>query len=242
MPAGLDALGGGREAGAPWVTRVLLVTLAIRANVAPAIPQRRGVEDAAPYGRLLNRTMRHMTQRVRKTVPKQPAHFTAPLKHASRNHRRGRRPRRPFRWMTDDVGLLLNATIHVVGRTVLGAPPLVDRRRRFRAPTSPHVVGAGFHARPAWVDWQRYYAAPTLHQPLSHAASRRDSSPFRGAEGWAEVCGVCASVCRDADAYVPLIPVRGGVLDAPRSCDRRGGLDASVRRALLHPRYPRRSR
>ncbi len=49
-PAGSDTWGGGREAGAPWVTRVLLVTLAIRANVSPAIPQRRGVEDAAPYG------------------------------------------------------------------------------------------------------------------------------------------------------------------------------------------------
>ncbi len=67
------------------------------------------------------------------------------------------------------------------------------------------------------------------YQPLSHAASRRDSSPFRGAERWAEVCGVCASVCRDADTVVFLPPVRGGVLDAPRSLDCRAALDASVR-------------
>ena len=101
------------------------------------------------------------------------------------------------------MDLLLNATTRAVGRTVPGAPPSDDQRRRFnahtspprphlrwstgdavfRVPTSPHVVGAGFHARPASVDGRRYYAAPTLHQPLSHAAKRRDSSPFRGAEG-----------------------------------------------------------
>ena len=88
-----------------------------------------------------------------------------------------------------------------------------------------------------WVDWQRRHAAPTLHQPLSHAASRRDSSPFRGAEGFAEVCGVGASVYHDADTVVFLQPVRGGVLDAPRSRDRRAELDASVRLDRLHLRH-----
>ena len=39
--------------------------------------------------------------------------------------------------MTDDVDLLLNATPRAVGRTVPGAPPSVDRWRRFRAP--PHL-------------------------------------------------------------------------------------------------------
>ena len=68
-------------------------------------------------------SLRHETQQLRKAIPKRPAHLTAPLKPASRNHRRGRRPRRPFRWMTDNVGLLLNATTRVVGRTVPGAPP-----------------------------------------------------------------------------------------------------------------------
>ena len=91
--------------------------------------------------------------------------------------------------------------------------------------------------------------APTLHQPLSHGAKRRDSSPFRGAEGWEEVCGVSASAyrdadtyCHDADTYVSLMPVRGGVLDAPWSCDHRADLYAPVRRAQFYPCLPRRAR
>ena len=79
-------------------------------------------------------------------------------------------------------------------------------------------------------------------QPLSHGALRRDSSPFRGAEGWAEVCGVYASVYHDADTSVSLPPVRGGVLDAPWSRDCRGGVVADGRRGRLHPRHPRRAR
>ena len=74
---------------------------------------------------------------------------------------------------------------------------------------------------------------PRWYQPLSHGATRRDSSPFRGAEGWAEVCGDGASVYRDADAYVSLTPVRGGVLDAPRLRNRRGGVGADVWRDRL---------
>ena len=109
----------------------------------------------------------------------------------------------------------------------------------FRTPTSPHPVGAGFHARPALVDRRRYCAAPTLHQPLSHAASRRDSSPFRGAERWEEVCGVYALASHDAVTFVPLTPVRGGVLDAPRSRDCRGGLNATVRLDRFCPHFPR---
>ena len=38
---------------------------------------------------------------------------------------------------------------------------------------------------------------------------------------------------------VSLLPVRGGVLDAPRSCDRRAALDASFRRDRQHPRLIR---
>ena len=120
----------------------------------------------------------------------------------------------------------------VVGRTVPGAPPSVDGLRWFRAPTYRH-------ARPARVDWQRYCAPHTLHQPLSHGAERRDSSPFRGAEGWDETCGACASVYHDADTSVSLPPVRGGVLDAPRSRDCRGRFVADVWRDQLHPRHPR---
>ena len=91
----------------------------------------------------------------------------------------------------------------------------------------------------ALVDGRRYCIAPTLHQPLSHGAKRRDSSPFRGAKGWEAVCGVCASVYHDADTVVFLPPVRGGVLDAPWSRDCRAALDASIRPDRLHPRLIR---
>ena len=80
---------------------------------------------------------------------------------------------------------------------------------------------------------------PRWRQPLSHGAARRDSSPFRGAEGWAKICGVYASVYNDADTSVSHSPVRGGVLDAPRSRDRRGELVADVQRDRLHPRLIR---
>ena len=78
-------------------------------------------------------------------------------------------------------------------------------------------------------------------QPLSHGATRRDSSPFRGAEGWEEVVTLYASVYHDAATSVSLLPVRGGVLDAPRWCDRRAALDASVWPDQLHPRHLRRA-
>ena len=83
--------------------------------------------------------------------------------------------------------------------------------------------------------------APTLHQPLSHGALRRDSSPFRGAEGWEDAWGVYALVCRDADTVVFLAPVRGGVLDAPRLRDCRG-VGADGRRGRLRRRLMRRVR
>ena len=54
VPAGLDTLGGGREAGAPWEMRVRLGTPAIRANVTPTVTRPRRTEDGAPYGRLRN--------------------------------------------------------------------------------------------------------------------------------------------------------------------------------------------
>ena len=57
-PAELHTLGCGREAGAPWKTRVPLVTPAIRNHLAPAISQPRCTEDGAPYGRQRNRPCR----------------------------------------------------------------------------------------------------------------------------------------------------------------------------------------
>ena len=138
-----------------------------------------------------------------------------------------------------------------VGCTVLGAPRLSDcrgivgadgRRGRFcprfprrarLASTAQRMQFRGHSPRTIFT------GAPTLHQPLSHGAERRDSSPFRGAEAWEEVCGVYASASHDADTYVSLTPVRGGVLDAPWSWDCRGGVDAAVRRDQPHPRHPR---
>ena len=104
------------------------------------------------------------------------------------------------------------------------------------------VEALPYGGRVAWVDGQRYCAAPTSHQPLSHGALRRDSSPFRGAEGWADILALYAHVYHDADTFVPLTPVRGGVPDAPRWCDRRGGFTASVRPARQHARLIRRAR
>ena len=63
--------------------------------------------------------------------------LTAPLKPTSRNSRRGRRPRRTFLRMTNGMDLLLNATTRAVGRTVPGAPPLVDGRRQYHASSPP---------------------------------------------------------------------------------------------------------
>ena len=50
-------------------------------------------------------------------------------------------------------------------------------------PTPSFIPGrAGVEARP-YGGWRGILSSPTLHQPLSHGAKRRDSSPFRGAEG-----------------------------------------------------------
>ncbi len=50
--AGYDTWGDGREASTPYQTRVPPATPDIRTNFTPAIPRTRGVEDAAPYGRV----------------------------------------------------------------------------------------------------------------------------------------------------------------------------------------------
>ena len=69
VPAGLDAWGGGREVGAPWKTRVSLVTPAIRNHLAPAISQPRCTEDGAPYGRQRNERCGMERNGCRQTVP-----------------------------------------------------------------------------------------------------------------------------------------------------------------------------
>ena len=52
MPAKLHTLGGGREVGAPWVTRSKLVRPNVRNQPTLAVTRTRGVEDAAPYGQV----------------------------------------------------------------------------------------------------------------------------------------------------------------------------------------------
>ena len=83
----------------------------------------------------------------------------------------------------------------------------------------------------------------TPHQRCTNpsvTAQSAATAPLSGEpRAWAVVCNDGASVYHDADISVSLPPVRGGVLDAPRSRDRRGGLDAAVRPDQPHPRRPR---
>ena len=163
-------------------------------------------------------------------------------------------------------------TLPPVGRTVLGAPPLCDRRAALDAPIerdrqhpchprrvylaatiqriqsrghSPRTIFTGaptlfVHPRREGVE-ALPYGVVGRHPPLTHVAlnpsvtarSAATAPPFRGAEGWVEVCGVCASVYHDADTVVFLPPVRGGVPDAPPLRDCRGEVGAVVGRDRL---------
>ena len=55
-------------------------------------------------------------------------------------------------------------------------------------------------------------------------------------------CEGPAHITSYAEAFDTLQPVGGGVLDAPRSREYRGGLDAAVRHDRWRPRHPRRVR
>ena len=88
--------------------------------------------------------------------------------------------------------------------------------------------------------------SPTGPPPLTHVAptpqSRRYAPrqlPFQGSRGMGGGGYLFASASHDADTYVYLLPVRGGVLDAPRLRDCRGEMGADGRRGRLHSRYPR---
>ena len=81
--------------------------------------------------------LRNMTQRAWKLYPDNPPTSRLRRNIPTRTPRRGRRPRRPFRRMTDDVFAMRKHSPHVVGRTVPGAPPLSFYQRR-----------AGVEARP----------------------------------------------------------------------------------------------
>ena len=126
----------------------------------------------------------------------------------SRNRRRGRRPRRPFRVMTNDVGYTLTPFNHVARAGKASAShlrctnPSVTALWAATATLSGEPRGWGAGEPTLSVDQRRagvearpygglgrftgnvvatYQRRP---QPLSHGPSRRDSSPFRGAEGW----------------------------------------------------------
>ena len=112
---------------------------------------------------------------------------------------------------------------------------------------SVHQRRAGVEDKPlrwkaAWVDRRRYYAPPTLHQPLSHAASRRDSSPFRGAEG---VGGGLRRLraCLPRCGYCGFPPARKGRRPRrPAVAGLPGWVVADVERDRFCPRHPRRAR
>ena len=76
--AGYDTWGDGREASTQYQTRVPPATPDIRTNFTPAIPRTRGVEDAAPYGRVRDVGCGIVVNRCAKaTASTQPS---APLK------------------------------------------------------------------------------------------------------------------------------------------------------------------
>ena len=123
----------------------------------------------------------------------------------------------------------------------LSPPPNVfDPAGTARAPFHTGEPASSFLPRRAGVEARPYGG----HQHLTDAGTNPSVTPLRAAtaplsgepRAWAEVCGVYALVYHDADTVVFLSPVRGGVLDAPRSLDCRAALDASVRHtcASLH--------
>ena len=103
-----------------------------------------------------------------------------------------------------------------------------------RAPFFTGEPTSSVHPRRAGVEARPYGRHPHLTHVAPTPQSRRKAPrqlPFQGSRGaWEEVCGDGASAYRDADSYVSLTPVRGGVLDAPWLRDCRGGVVAAVGR------------
>ena len=73
VPAGYDTLGWWTLPGAPWITRLQAVTPNVRTQPTPAVTQPRGVEDAAPYGRLRNVGISITVNRCRNAADLLPA-------------------------------------------------------------------------------------------------------------------------------------------------------------------------
>ena len=73
VPAGSNTWGGGRKVGATWETQALSVTPNGCNQPTPAVTRRRGVEDAAPYGRVLNVSVRIVVNRCVNAANLHPA-------------------------------------------------------------------------------------------------------------------------------------------------------------------------
>ena len=182
---------------------------------AVSVDRRRRTEDGAPYD-------------VWESISVKPT--------SSVIRRKGRRGRRPLRGVREgrfqrsrDVQFTALVTMYAtslvshspVGCTVLGAPWLRECWAALDASVRPDRFCPRFprRARPASTT-QRFIS--------------RGHSP-RTIGGRIEIEPVSSHLA----AYVSQPPVRGGVLDAPRSRDRRAALDASVRPDRPHPRLPR---
>ena len=83
----------------------------VAANAPRRSLDRRRTEDGAPYGRQQKRPCCMKRNGCGKPYPNCPPTSWLRKNVPYRTTRRGRRPRRPFRWMTDYVGLLLNVPL-----------------------------------------------------------------------------------------------------------------------------------
>ena len=166
-------------------------------------------------------------------------------------------PRSPLRCVSAAVDRLRTFGVAACNRVSNGAHGIVCLHTYHipRAQPAHHFARAhprhpSSHAGRAWkpaptVGWaglrttllRRTHVAPT---PQSRRNAPRQL-PFQGSRGWADTWGFYALVYRDADTVVFLPPVRGGVLDAPRLRDCRGGLGADVGRGRLRRRLIRRA-
>ena len=143
----------------------------------------RGVEDAAPYGLCVR-----VGVSIKPPLPVRRAALDAIVPH-------GRlRPRFPRRTRLASTAQRIQSRGHSP-RTILYGRTHVIHHPTPGGRGSPPLRWDG-------VDGQRDCIAPTPSQPLSHAASRRDSSPFSGAEGMGGGGCPFAPAAHDSDASV----------------------------------------
>ena len=186
---------------APWVTRVRLVTPAIRTHPTPAIPRPRGVEDAAPYGRQRNVGISIVGSRRVNAANLLPR-LGSPERGA--------------------VAALCAVTEGLVQRGCA-------RKNGARSvPAKLHTLGGGREASAPFASWSksvtpaiRANVAPAITQPWC----TEDGAPYGQQRN--ERCSMEHNGCRQsqtvnsrppngsAETYPHAHPVGGGVLDAP---------------------------